>query len=72
MSLILFRALLTLWNFAPRPDPMEDTDETLFVPLGLFAELDKGGLPSHDKNQETISSSPGRILCARFWLLLQV
>ena len=47
MSLILFRALLTLWSFAPRPDRMEDTDETLFVPLRLLAEvdaeLDKGG-----------------------------
>src|SRR5215831_8527431 len=41
MSLILFRALLTLWSFAPRADRMEDTDETLFVPLRLFAELDR-------------------------------
>jgi len=62
MSLILFRALLTLWSFAPRPDRMEDTDETLFVPLRLLAEvvaeLDKGGLPSHDQNHEIVSSSP--------------
>jgi hypothetical protein len=33
MSLILFRALLTLWSFALRPDRMEDTDEILFVPV---------------------------------------
>ena len=69
MSLILFRALLTLWSFAPRPDRMEETNETLFIPLRLFAELDKGGLPSHEKNHELISSSVGRILRAPFWLL---
>src|SRR5262249_36445777 len=69
MSLILFRALLTLWSFAPRPDRMENSDETLFVPLRLFAELDKGGLPSHEQNHEIVSSSPGWPLCAPFRLL---
>ena len=47
---------------------MEDTDETLFVPLRLFAELDKGGLPSHDQNHEIVSSSPGWTLCAPLWI----
>ena len=51
---------------------MEDTDETLFVPLRLLAEvdaeLDKGGLPSHDQNHEIVSGSPGWTLCAPFRL----